>query len=156
MTLLEKQKFKCAGYTESMNDGEGVAFVVYFQGCYFNCPGCHNKELQDPDGGEWMDIDFIVSKFAEGKDFYDSFVFLGGEPLEQIEAVRTFIEKLLPYNKKLWLYTGFTPDRIPQDIQEKIDVIIAGPYDQKKATNGFPASSNQVIITKHTTTREDF
>lgn len=122
----------------SFIDGEGIAFVIYFQGCNFDCPGCHNKELQDFGGGYEVNPDDIQIDEA----FYDSVVFLGGEPLEQAESVKQLSSRI---KLKKWLYTGYDINKVPSDIKDIVDVIVAGRYMQELATGGFPASSNQVV-----------
>ena len=46
-------KIRLAGdlTTESIVDGEGVRTVVWTQGCLHHCPGCHNPQTHDKDGG---------------------------------------------------------------------------------------------------------
>ena len=36
---------------ESIVDGPQLRFVVFVQGCPHHCPGCHNPETWDPNGG---------------------------------------------------------------------------------------------------------
>ena len=50
---------------ESIVDGMGVRFVVFVQGCPHHCPGCHNPNTHDIDGGYDIEIDEIVSKIEK-------------------------------------------------------------------------------------------
>lgn len=136
-------KFQCAGITESVIDGYGISLVVWFSGCHIKCPFCQNQELQDENYGYKENTKNIIGCWEQKKDFYDSIVFLGGEPLEQRSAL---LDIALNVKGIKFLYTGFVYADIPSEIIDNIDVIIAGPYVDFLKTNSFPASSNQKII----------
>lgn len=36
---------------DSIVDGEGLRTVIWFQGCPHHCPGCHNPNSHDFNGG---------------------------------------------------------------------------------------------------------
>ena len=41
-----------AGFAgDSIVDGPGLRFTVFFQGCPHHCPGCHNPETWPFEGG---------------------------------------------------------------------------------------------------------
>jgi anaerobic ribonucleoside-triphosphate reductase activating protein len=139
----DKVEFLCASIRDSTVDGYGLSKVIYFQGCRFNCKGCHNKELQSFSSGNIYTTEDFIEEFNRYKNFYDSVVFLGGEPLEQKEVVLEICQKL---DTEKWLYTGYELDEIPQEIRDECDIIIAGRYKEELRTESFPASSNQIII----------
>ena len=124
----------------SFIDGKGIAYVIYFQGCSFDCPGCHNPELQDFSGGYDVTVKQILSQIDE--EFYDSVVFLGGEPLEQLNEVEYLANNI---GIEKWLYTGYDLLAIPESVMRVMDVVVAGRYQEWLATDGFPASSNQQV-----------
>jgi anaerobic ribonucleoside-triphosphate reductase activating protein len=134
--------FRCAGITDSMNDGRGVALDVFFQGCSLGCKGCHNPELQDKDGGFELDTDFIIDHLKKHKGFYESIVFLGGEALEQQKALIDIANRVNLYKV---LYTGCLYKNIPSEIRSVMDMIVDGPYIEELKTDGFPASENQRV-----------
>ncbi len=131
---------RIAGLDTSFIDGDGIAFVVFFQGCTLRCPHCHNPELQSVDGGIEVAPEEVLQHLD--MDFYDSVVFSGGEPLGQPEALQE-LAKYITLPK--WLYTGWELSQIPWHIGVLMDVIVAGPYRDDLRTGGFPASSNQIV-----------
>jgi anaerobic ribonucleoside-triphosphate reductase activating protein len=146
-------KFRCAGIKDSMIDGNGIAFTVYFQGCSIHCDGCHNETLQDFDGGFEVNVDDIVKKFQNNLDFYDSFVILGGEPLDQrhacIELINKVGELIYGTEKFLWLYSGYKIDKAELENGDlyPVDVLVTGPFVKHKyVPNAFPASRNQRVL----------
>lgn len=57
---------KLAGvFGESIVDGPGIRFAIFTQGCAHHCPGCHNEETWDFDGGYLQDIDELVAQIKE-------------------------------------------------------------------------------------------
>jgi anaerobic ribonucleoside-triphosphate reductase activating protein len=134
--------FKCAGISDSLNDGIGISLDIFFQGCSKRCVGCQNTTLQQFNGGFDYETDFVVKHINKNINFYDSVVFVGGEPLEQPYALYDLVKKVsLP---KV-LYTGLLYNDIPRHIRDNINVIIDGIYDEELRTDKFPASSNQKI-----------
>jgi len=141
-------KFRLGGLNTTINDTDtpGLTLSVFFQGCSRHCYNCHNPELWDHDGGREADTDEIISRVKNNRDWYDSVALMGGEPLEQPEALRDLLKKLNELDIEVWLYTGFDYEEIPEDIVRLCDVIIAGAYVDELKTNSFPASSNQQVI----------
>lgn len=136
-------KFQCAGITDSTIDGYGLSLVIWFSGCRIRCSYCQNPELQNESYGYQESTENIVSLIKCNNDFYDSVVFLGGEPLLQEGATYTIASQI---NTIKWLYTGYSALEIPPRILTTFDVIVAEPYIEELKTNDFPASSNQKII----------
>ncbi len=93
-----------------------------------------------------MDTQAIKERIWRNRDWYEAVVFVGGEPLEQPEALEDLLEFLRGTNMQSWLYTGYEPNEIPPQIKELVDVIVAGPFRDDLKTGGFPASSNQTVL----------
>ena len=50
--LMRADTLRIAGVVkESIVDGPGIRFTVFCQGCPHACPGCHNTQTHDFDGG---------------------------------------------------------------------------------------------------------
>lgn len=146
------RKIRIGGTQElDLIDTDGVAFSVFFQGCKKRCRGCHNPELQPMNEGTEEYVDRIMAKVRKNLEWYDSVAFMGGEPLEQPEALMQMLDEIEEMGLERWLYTGYEINEVPKEITEKCSVIVAGPYKEELNTGGFPASSNQVICDRRNT-----
>lgn len=57
---------------DSIVDGPGLRLTIFTQGCLHHCPGCHNPQTHDPEGGSWADTEDILAAAAEtptGRDY---------------------------------------------------------------------------------------
>lgn len=132
-------------------DGPGLRTSIYLAGCDHHCPGCHNPQSWDPQGGEEMSLDALMDVIA-----YNELpvTLSGGDPLfhpEQVAQLTVRIKDELGYN--IWLYTGFTWEQIvatPRLLAalEHIDVVVDGPFilAQRDTSLHFRGSANQRII----------
>lgn len=134
-------KFRCAGIRDTLDGGLGWGLGIFFQGCSIRCPNCQNPELQDPTGGYEADTDTII-KILEKTDYYNSVVFLGGEPTEQEDALLDIATRV---NIPCILFTGKYYGYLNDKIKNSIYMIVDGPYIEKCKTGTFPASYNQTI-----------
>ena len=125
-----------------------------------HCPGCHNPETWDFNGGKEFTqevLDEIISKLnAQG--IQRNFCLMGGEPLCEENEFLSFlilstIKEKSP-NTKIYVWTGYKYEellkrgqRISQ-ILELTDVLIDGPYIEslRDITLSMRGSSNQRII----------
>jgi len=139
------------GGTEALvlNDTDGIAASVFFQGCPFRCKGCHNPGLQPFKGGVKTTTDNVIQEIMKHVEWYDSVAFMGGEPLAQKGALIDLLKRTKALGLRTWLYTGFELKDVPNDIKVLCDVIVAGPYMDELRTGGFPASSNQQIYRRN-------
>jgi pyruvate formate lyase activating enzyme len=78
-------------------DGPGNRFVVFLQGCTFNCLACHNPHTIDPRPSastRWMDIADLHADIASKAPFLSGVTVSGGEPTVQWAAVHELFERL--------------------------------------------------------------
>lgn len=138
----------------------GLCVSFFTQGCPNHCPGCHNPETWDFNGGKEFTqevLDEIISKLnAQG--IQRNFCLMGGEPLCEENEFLSFlilstIKEKSP-NTKIYVWTGYKYEellkrgqRISQ-ILELTDVLIDGPYIEslRDITLSMRGSSNQRII----------
>lgn len=122
-----------------------IAVSIYFAGCSIRCRDCQNKELWDVNSGEQKTIEAIVAQVRE-HPLAEAVVFLGGEPTDQLEALKKICEKIT--DKEKVLYTGIEFEVLPEDLLTNLDMVICGPYRSDLHVGGWPASSNQRVFMK--------
>ena len=140
----------------------GLSLSFYTQGCPIRCPGCHNQDMWDFEGGfEFTDEvrDRIISKLNEN-GILRNLCILGGEPLCEQNAKMVMMlccaTRAIYPDIKIYLWTGYTLEELCEREQndyairnmlECIDVLIANPFDISKrdVTLELRGSSNQEI-----------
>ena len=145
-------------------NGQGVCVSLFVQGCPHRCPGCHNPETWDFNGGESepYDIKGQIIKAICANGIVRNFSVLGGEPLcqENIEEVSNIITGIrMAYPSiKIFVWTGYTleelknrNDKYVENILSHINVLIDGKFIQAERDITLPlrGSSNQRILYKN-------
>ena len=135
--------------SHSLVNGDGIRYVLFVQGCPHHCPGCHNKDTWDFDGGVEVSVQDIAEDF-KSKKFIDGITLSGGEPFAQQEACVELL-KLLP-GVNVWVYTGYEYEDIQDtELAKLADVLVVGRYiGALKCEGELYGSSNQRIIRKVT------
>jgi len=139
---------------DSIVDGPGMRLTVFTQGCPHHCPGCHNPQTHDPQGGFIGDTDSILKALAENP-LLDGLTLSGGEPLDQPIPCKHIAEGTKKLGLNVWAYTGYlfedllekaNPDVI--ELLQQIDFLIDGPFlqNQRSLELVFCGSKNQRII----------
>ena len=153
---------KIAGiYWDDTAAAPGISLSVYFSGCHFHCPGCHNPEAQDFDFGEEFTPELerqIINKLHKN-NVIRKLSILGGEPLnaENRKDVARLIGNVLAVypDTIIYIWTGYTieelfeiNDSYTSFILRHIHCLIDGRYEQDKRDITLPlrGSSNQRII----------
>jgi pyruvate formate lyase activating enzyme len=111
-------RIKIGGYVEtSLIDVIGhPSFVVFFSGCNFNCPWCHNREILT--SGFDVDLNFLLRKIRS--NFVVDFVQAsGGEPTLQSRALKVFFEEVKSLNLKTSLNTNGSNPRVIESFLNK-------------------------------------
>lgn len=153
---------KYAGLMENdFSDGCGVCVSLWTQGCPHHCPGCHNPETWNFNGGYDVpdDIRGEIVKAISANGITRNFSILGGEPLceENIDfvlSVITAVRTAYP-NIKIYIWSGYTFAELisknnPKitEILKQANYLIDGKYEEKLRDITLPlrGSSNQEII----------
>ena len=131
-------------------DGPGFRTSIYLAGCRHCCPGCHNPQSWDFEGGMEMEIDDLMEIVKE-EDF--DVTLSGGDPMYRPDVVREISRRVRSLGHHVWVYTGFTWEQIKSDSRmlgalADVEAIVEGPYVEnlRDADLRFRGSSNQRII----------
>jgi anaerobic ribonucleoside-triphosphate reductase activating protein len=139
---------------ESIVDGPGLRYVIFFQGCNINCYNCHNKHTWDINGGYLIDSSQIINSI-KNNPLLQGITLTGGEALLQKDNCLFLIEEAKKLNLDVILYTGriyedlkSLNDSVINQILDKIDYLVDGPYidEIRSLTLYFRGSSNQRFI----------
>ncbi len=139
---------------ESVVDGPGLRAVVFFQGCPHHCPGCHNPETWDPQGGEKLSLDEVWRRLRYNP-LLSGVTFSGGEPLAQPEGALALAKKVRAAGGNVMIYTGYTWEEVQafslpavKELLALTALLVDGPFQlaQKKPDLLFRGSANQRII----------
>ena len=146
---------RIAGFTEdSIVDGNGIRYTIYFQGCNHGCKGCHNPETHSIDGGTEYDISDILS-LIDSQHLASGITLSGGDPFLQPEQAVEICKYVHSKGKSIWCYTGYTFEQIINsgddryiELLTNTDVLVDGRFDidKKSLDIAFSGSSNQRLI----------
>ncbi len=133
--------------------GPGQRFVIWVQGCCFNCPGCVSpdwipqKQATMVNGRQLADYILSIPNL-------DGLTVSGGEPMLQAMALSEFFTYLRSLRDiSIICYSGFTLEQLRakshpaiNKVLTQIDVLIDGLYVSELNDNqGWRGSSNQVV-----------
>lgn len=147
-------KIRIAGFVnDSIVDGPGLRLAVFTQGCPHHCPGCHNSQALDFDGGNLMDTAFLLEKI-KANPLLDGVTFSGGEPFVQPLPLLELGRAVKELGLNLWIYTGYTWEELAalgaavQQLLALADVLVDGPYlaTERSLDLKFRGSKNQRIL----------
>lgn len=140
----------------SIVDGEGIRAVVWTQGCPHNCPGCHNPETHDYNGGFSIDVEELKEEI-NSLDSEVGVTLSGGDPFVQPEACLEIAKYCHKIGLNVWCYTGYTYEQLLKkaekepiiiELLKEIDVLVDGRFVEKlKSLEAkFRGSKNQRLI----------
>ncbi len=148
-------------FKETIVDGVGLRYSIYFSGCSHACPGCHNEYSWNPNNGTELTYKILneIANEINQNELLDGITISGGDPLfnpKDMLKVLKFLKKKT--KKNIWMYTGYTLEEIKKDDLRKkclkyVDVLVDGRFIKELYDPNikFRGSSNQRIIK-----REDF
>lgn len=142
--------------TDSIVDGPGYRTAVFAQGCPHHCPGCHNPESHDPEGGTEWTLDAVEAKFT-GNPLLDGITLTGGEPFQQPAACAELARRAHSKGLNVWTFTGYLYEKLLQMaaedeavalLLERTDVLVEGPFllAERSLDLLYKGSKNQRII----------
>lgn len=141
----------------------GVCLTFFVQGCPIRCPGCHNQETWDFDGGKEFNTNILndIEKGILANGLQRTLCIMGGEPLCQenlflTTMVITEMRKRIS-NLKIWVWSGYEYEDIQKEVSlnpkveyilNEINGLVTGPYIESLRDITLPmrGSSNQKII----------
>lgn len=86
-----------------------MACTVFFAGCNFRCPYCHNSSLVLPEPDQsYMDEDEVLGFLKKRQGLLDGVCITGGEPLLQGENLIPFIKRIREFGYAVKLDTNGT------------------------------------------------
>ena len=158
---------------ESIVDGEGWRYAIFFQGCKHNCPGCHNPQTHSFDAGtELTDEDILNDLKVCNPVRLMNITLSGGDPFFQADKIISLCQKLKELEYNIWAYTGFTFEKFlnaRNGVQEEwvtesmvellnyIDVVVDGKFMLSRRTLNCPyrGSDNQRLIDVQASLKEN-
>ena len=142
--------------SESIVDGPGFRYVVFTQGCPHGCPGCHNPQTHDFNGGTLIDPLTLLPEIDENP-LLAGVTFSGGEPFCQPEALLPLAREIKVRGLHLLIFSGYTYEQLQAmaasseataQLLRLCDTLIDGPYieEQRDLTLQFRGSANQRVL----------
>ena len=148
---------KIAGLVhDSITDGPGLRFVVFTQGCDLCCPGCHNPETWDPDGGTELPVEDIIGEMLSNP-LTDGLSISGGEPFRQAADCANLAAAAIENGLNIWVFSGYTFEYLLKEARSNpdtkklldiCDVLVDGRYIDTERTFSIKwcGSKNQRVI----------
>lgn len=143
-------------YPETISDGYGLRYSIYFAGCEHRCPGCHNPESHDPEQGELL-TEAVFERICRGicdNPLLDGVTLSGGDPLLRPAPMLALLRLLKARTgQNVWCYTGYTleeclADPLRRECLRYVDTLVEGRYvaSLRDPSLAFRGSSNQRIV----------
>lgn len=153
-TLCHKSLRIAGTLKDSIVDGPGLRYVIFTQGCPHHCPGCHNPQTHDFDGGKDADTEKILEEIFHNP-VLGGVTFSGGEPFCQAEGLLPIAEEVKERGIHLMIYTGYLLEDLQkmenasvQRLLELADILVDGPFilEERNLTLSYRGSENQRVI----------
>ena len=132
-------------------DGIGLRTSLYCAGCVNRCPGCHNPQSWDEQGGQPIDVDELLRLIIDADM---NVTFTGGDPMLHPEGFIALAQLIRQHtDKTIWCYTGYRYEDllrhpVRRALVELCDVLVDGPFieAERDLTLHFRGSRNQRVI----------
>ncbi len=139
---------------DSIVDGPGLRFTLFTQGCPHCCPGCHNPQTHDCNGGKEMPVAEVI-RLMRSNPLTDGLTLSGGEPFAQAEDCAEIARAARESGLNVWTYSGWTFEQLLVDARPGVrelltltDVLVDGPFllPERSLTLRWRGSRNQRIL----------
>jgi anaerobic ribonucleoside-triphosphate reductase activating protein len=152
MASRKSQINVAAEIQESVVNGPGKRYVIWVQGCPFECPGCFNPDFQPFITNKLVNITTLSRRILSIKTI-EGVTYTGGEPFMQCEALIKLNKILIKKGLSIISYSGYTLDELHQlknpfvmEFLSQLDILIDGRFQQKyKANLLWRGSNNQNV-----------
>ncbi len=131
-------------------EGPNTRFCIWVQGCSIHCKDCANFHMWNKNSGTIYQVSEIIKLIKSYKTKIEGITFLGGEPLDQIEAVTEISKAAQEIGLTVVIFTGYEYKGISDNknfkkLSKYIDILIDGKYESNKQDFSRPwvGSSNQ-------------
>jgi anaerobic ribonucleoside-triphosphate reductase activating protein len=131
--------------------GPGNRFIIWVQGCPFNCKDCVSPNWIPLKQASLISIQKVANWIIDSSDL-EGVTISGGEPFLQSSSLNTLIDLVKEKRPELsWIvFTGFKLKQLiwpeAEDFLKRIDVLISGLYiDKLNDGRGLRGSSNQEV-----------
>ena len=129
--------------------GPGNRFVIWVQGCTLACKGCWNQQFWPSGGGTVISVDDMMGRIVDTPGI-EGITLLGGEPLQQSEAVLQLITGVRDRGLSVFLYSGYEESELDETQLSCVassDIVVLGRYVEKLRDTSlrWRGSSNQRI-----------
>lgn len=140
--------------SDSIVDGPGLRLTVFTQGCPHRCPGCHNPDTHDPQGGREVTVEELGGLLGQDP-LLQGLTLSGGEPFCQAGECARLARLAHKKGLDVWTYTGYTYEELAAGgdpewgaLLSETDVLVDGPFllARKSYAALFRGSDNQRLI----------
>lgn len=132
--------------------GPGLRYIIWVQGCPFQCPHCETPEGRSFEPNLVIDIKELADDIISRPEI-DGITISGGEPFEQANTLTALLRMVHHTRPDLTVisYTGYQYEQltsvIAREYMDELDLLIDGPYMHALNDNmGIRGSSNQRLI----------
>jgi len=131
-------------------EGPGKRACIWVQGCSIRCKSCMAPHTWKRSEGRPIFIDDLFARLSSNQEI-EGLTVLGGEPMEQAEALLQLLTKVKGIGLSVIVFTGYYLEQLTDNAQKRIielcDLLIDGPYVKSLTDFSHPwiGSKNQKI-----------
>lgn len=136
-------------------EGPHRRFALWLQGCSLRCPGCCNPELFERGAGRSLPASHVAAMIGDAarEQGLEGVTVIGGEPLDQADALADALEPVAAAGLGIIVFTGYLFEEAPDlrgfdRLWPCIDTLVDGRFDAHRPDHGrrFIGSTNQRLV----------